>query len=199
MKKIFFTILLMVNFSSLVFSQQQQPNPVILQMPTGWGFERINLPFDFAPEINYSGFEEIRFAPGMFDTTSVNYFTYAFVVCIDGKKNFQKDDIKNFLDKYYKGLCLSVGQPKKLTPDTALIKSEIKVVPSATELPIYSATVPFFDTFSNGRKINLFMEIESIIKTETNKTYLTILVSANKSNTEVWNKLHEVRNNMIIK
>lgn len=182
---------------SLIFAQQK--TPTILKSPADWGFERMDFPLGFAPGIKFTGFEEIRFAPGMMDTSSANYFTYAFVVAIDGQKNFLKADIKDFLNKYYKGLCMSIGQPKKLTPDTSQVNAEVAEVPGATAStpPTYTAAIPYFDTFSNGRKINLYLEIESTVKADLNKTYITILVSASKDNKEVWNKLHDIKKGIV--
>jgi hypothetical protein len=197
MKKIYLTLVLFSACISLIFAQQK--TPTILKSPADWGFERMDLPLGFAPGIKFTGFEEIRFAPGMFDTTSANYFTYAFVVAIDGQKYFQKADIKDLLDKYYKGLCISIAQPKKLTPDTSKVNSEITEVPGPNETATtsFTATLPYFDTFSNGRKINLYLEIDYTVKADVNKTYLTVLVSASKDNTEVWNKLHEVKKGIV--
>jgi hypothetical protein len=184
----------------LSFSFAQQKTPTILKGPADWGFERMDFPMGFAPGIKFSGFEEIRFAPGMFDTTSANYFTYAFVVCIEGQKAFQNADIKDFLNKYYKGLCISVGQPKKLSPDTSLVNAYVTDVPSesAASHISFTAVIPFFDTFSNGRKITLYLELNYLIKTEANKTYLTVLVSSSKDNKDIWNKLYEVKKEIVL-
>ncbi len=64
-------------------SMAQDNNPFILKTPTDWRYEKIDLPLDFAPSINYNGFEELRFAPGMFDREAEKYFTYVFVISIE--------------------------------------------------------------------------------------------------------------------
>jgi hypothetical protein len=51
----------------------------ILKEPVDWRFERLPVPAPFAPDIKLTGFEEARFSPGMFDTSSANYFTYVMV------------------------------------------------------------------------------------------------------------------------
>ena len=193
MKKIILSFIFSACILTLSFAQQK--TPTIFKGPADWGFERMDFPLGFAPGIKFTGYEEIRFAPGWMDTTSANYFTYAYVVCIDGQKNFQKADIKNFLDTYYKGLCISIGQSKKLTPDTSSVNAEVTDIPvvSGSGNTSFTAVLPYFDTFSNGRKISLYLELDYTIKTDANKTYLTILVSASKDNKDVWNKLHEVK------
>ncbi|MFH0864775.1 MAG: hypothetical protein V1904_01175 [Bacteroidota bacterium] len=197
MKKILLTSVFIAGCITLIFAQQK--TPTILKGPADWGFERMDFPLGFAPGIKFTGFEEIRFAPGMFDTTSANYFTYAFVVAIEGQKNFLKADITAFLDEYFKGLCISIGQQKKITPDTSQVNADVTEIPGATASSPFSftATIPYFDTFSNGRKICLYLELGYTIKTEANKTYLTVLISASKDNKDVWNKLHEVKKEIV--
>jgi hypothetical protein len=191
---LFIAVIILFFFSNAI---AQQKTPTLLKSPADWGFERIDMPFGFALGIKYSGFEEIRFAPGMFDTTSTNYFTYAFVVSFDGTPSFDANKIKDFLDKYYKGLCISVGQPKSLTPDTSQVKADVQA-----SIDNYGkdfiATVNFFDTFSNGRKITLYMEIEITAKLSSNKTYMTVLICPGKDNKVIWDKLHEIKGNITL-
>lgn len=56
----------------------------ILKEPADWRFEGMPVPPGFAPEIKLTGSEEIRFAPGMFDTGSSNYFTCVLAILADG-------------------------------------------------------------------------------------------------------------------
>lgn len=37
-----------------------------LPIPEGWRTETIPFPLEFAPELSYEGYEELRFSPGMF-------------------------------------------------------------------------------------------------------------------------------------
>jgi hypothetical protein len=192
MKRSLISVLL-VFCIALVFAQQKPAT--ILKGPADWGFERMDFPLGFAPGIKFTAFEEIRFAPNWMDTTSANYFTYAYVVSIEGQKNFLKADIKDFLNKYYKGLCIAMGQPKKLNPDTSKVNAEVTEIPGSNGAAAtsFTATMPYFDTFSNGRKISLYFELDYTIKADVNITYLTVLVSSKKDDTVVWNKLHEVK------
>ena len=53
--------------------------PFHLPTPEGWRTETIPFPLEFAPELDYEGVEELRFAPGMFTEGAEDYWTYAFV------------------------------------------------------------------------------------------------------------------------
>src|ERR1700688_98610 len=104
---------------SAVFASAQGPAATILKEPADWRFERLPVPAPFAPDIKLTGFEEARFAPGMFDTASPNYFTYVIVIAADGSPELGRSEIEEFLQKYYKGLSIGVGRRKGLTPDPA--------------------------------------------------------------------------------
>ncbi len=41
----------------------QDKNSSLLPVPEDWRFEKIDFPLDFAPDLDYQGFEELRFAP----------------------------------------------------------------------------------------------------------------------------------------
>ena len=45
-----------------------------------WKYEKLELPLNFAPNLPYQGFEELKFAPGMFKPNTNDYFSYIFFV-----------------------------------------------------------------------------------------------------------------------
>ncbi len=119
MRKALLTALL-VSLSGMAIAQ---PQATVLKEPAGWRFERLPIPPQFAPGIKLTGFEEVRFAPGMFDTSSDTYFTCALVIVVDGAPEFDQAAITDFLEKYYRGLSLGVGQRKGMKPDPAQMEA----------------------------------------------------------------------------
>src|SRR5579859_1033697 len=103
----------------------QGPDATILKEPVDWRFERLPVPAPFAPDIRLIGFEEARFAPGMFNTSSPNYFTYVMVIAADGSPELGQPGIEEFLQKYYRGLSVGVGRRKGLTPDPAQMTAQV--------------------------------------------------------------------------
>jgi hypothetical protein len=65
---------ILLSFSIVAFGQQKEEISLI-QADSTWGREIIQLPFWFAPEINYTGHEDIRFAKGWEDINSVGFWT----------------------------------------------------------------------------------------------------------------------------
>ena len=179
----------------------QPPNqtPALLKGPADWRFEKMPIPPRFAPDIKLTGFEEARFAPGMFDTGSPNYFTYVLTVSANGTEPLDAAAIKDFLDKYYKGLSAGVGRRKQLAPDVSQINAVVTPAPSSQAAPSsqgasgsYEAKVTFFDTFNDGRKIALNMEIRVTAKPAAKKTFVRLLISPQPPAAEVWKKLHDI-------
>ena len=56
-----------------VLAQSQVYVPFQIPTAKGWRTETIPPPLDFAPEVDFQGLEELRFAPGMFDAQAVDF------------------------------------------------------------------------------------------------------------------------------
>jgi hypothetical protein len=171
----------------------QDNTATLLKGPADWRFEHIPIPPQFAPTIKYTGYEEARFAPGMFSNQSTNYFTYALVVSVDGTPELGAVELKNFLEEYYQGLSMMVGRRKQLTPDRKLMSAVVTAAKSPSgEGNQFEAKLPFFDSFTDGRKIVLNMEIRVVAKPASKKSFILLLISPRGPDGEVWKKLREI-------
>lgn len=171
---------------------QPRPNmtPTILKGPADWRFERMPTPPGFAPDIKLTGFEEARFAPGMFDNSSPNYLTYALVISADGAPDLDSAALKDFLEKYYRGLSTGLGRRKGQSPDPAQMNAEVAKAPSGKGR--YNATVTFFDSFTDGRKVTLNVEARVVPQPAAKKTGLILLISPKPKDDAVWQTLREI-------
>lgn len=100
-------------------------DPFAYEAPTGWKPERIPFPLGFAPSLSYKGFEQLHFAPGMFDPKSENYFTYFFFWWVEGEPEVTDESLARELVDYYRGLSAEVGGPKNLRLDLAKVKATV--------------------------------------------------------------------------
>src|SRR6476661_3634018 len=133
---------------SLSIVQAQETKPQLLKEPATWTFERFVLPPAFAPELPYQGAEELRFAPGMFNKDSIYYFTYAFVAQLDNVTAISQAGIRDYLLKYYKGLCSGTAKDRKLVIDTARITANVeKKKGTPVNETIYVASLDIFGVF----------------------------------------------------
>jgi len=192
MKRRLLTSILSVLITNVVFAQEIKPQ--LLKQPGNWEFERFSLPPAFAPAIMYKGFEELRFAPGMFKKDSIDYFSYAFIASIDSLKNISQKDVQVYLLHYYVGLCRQVAKDNKLTIDTSKITVEAinKKIRSAKEV-IYNYLVNVFGVFADGAPVKLNMEVKVMKDITRDKIYLFFITSPQPKTSAVWKKLYQVR------
>lgn len=166
----------------------------ILKSPTDWKFEKIDFPPDFAADLAYQGFEELRFAPGMFDPSSESYFTYSFAVSLDGISKFQQSDMMGFLYKYFKGLCKSVAESKNMEVDVSKIFVTIRMYDTSSKnRQDYKAQVVYFDTFNEGQEVKLNLDLQVFRQKKCNKINIMALASPKLFNDETWKELYETR------
>lgn len=163
---------------------------VILKEPADWRLENIPMPPGFAPDIKLKGQEEIRFAPGMFNTAAADYFTCIIAIAADGAPELGADDVRDFLEKYYRGLSTGLAQRKGLKVEPAEMRATVK--PAAGAKNRYLADVVFFDSFSDGRKVTLHVEAQVIAQPAAKKTVLLLLVSPSAKDSAAWKSLREI-------
>jgi len=183
----------------LSIAQAQEHKPQLLKEPANWEFERFTLPPEFAPGISYKGAEELRFAPGMFNKDSAAYFTYAFVAQLDNVTAISQADIRDYLLKYYKGLCSLTARDRKLVIDTtqitAVVEKKKDIHPNET---IYNASVNIFGVFADGAPVKLNLEVKVLIDAAAKKTYLLVIASPSNKTDAVWKTLYGIQKKFTI-
>lgn len=111
-------LLLLTLFSLSLHAQETNPPfdghkweaPYHLPTPANWGIERFLIPISFAPQIQYKGVEDIRFAPGWGKASSEEYWSYAFLWWLEGEIEMNAATIDSNLTAYYTGLVAINGQ-----------------------------------------------------------------------------------------
>src|SRR5450432_897469 len=197
MKNVLIALIFIVSLSLVATAQQAKPQ--LLKEPLGWTFERFTLPPSFAPNFPYKGAEELRFSPGMFDKDSTQYFTYAFVAQLNGRSNISKEEVKNYLYDYFKGLCGHTAKDRKLVVDTSKISVAIekkKDAPSGET--IYNALLQVFGVFADGAPVQLNMEVKVLTDTDTKQVYLFFIASPHEKSDEQWKLLYMLQKNFAI-
>lgn len=186
--------LLLLN-SAFSQSKTKAQKPLLLTTPTDWRYEKVKLPLEFAPEMTYTGFEELRFSPGMFDVNSPNHFTYLFAVSINNTPKLAKEEVITFLSQYYKGLLSNVAKSSNLKVDTDKITVTLDESKKAKGKHFY-ANATIFDSFTDGRELTLHLDLEIISDKQTKKSYILAFVSPQDMESEVWKNLYEIKNEL---
>src|SRR5204863_4826340 len=72
-------VALVVGCGGATPAKKPAPATVAWPLPPGWRTEMIPFPLDFAPTIQHTGAEVLRFPSGFFEPASGDYWAYAFI------------------------------------------------------------------------------------------------------------------------
>lgn len=194
MKKIS-CILVIVFFVQMSAARNDQS--YILKTPETWRSEIIPFPIEFAPEIKYTGVEELRFSPGMFDNTSETHFTYVFIWWLDGKPEVNEQNLSTDLELYFKGLCTAIDEGKNKGYHPERIQADIKesarkIVSDRTDHRFFHGTVHTYDAFTDWKLLRLNFEIHSWYCAESDKTAAFFCISPKPVDSQIWELLRKI-------
>lgn len=184
-------IVLLVLSTPLV-AQEQEPAsievPFYMPTPEGWRTETISFPLGFAPEIEYEGFEELRFAPGMFDETKEDYWTYAFVWWIPAGAKLNAETLTRDLPVYFRGLANAVAESRGFEVGDADFTAAIKATEDG-----FRGKANAFDVFATREPVVLNLIVDVINCGEQGQTAAFFQLSPQSTEHDVWHELAEIR------
>lgn len=184
----------------MVFQGVSNTNdPFSFSAPKDWRSERIPFPLSFAPKLNYKGFEELRFAPGMFDLKSETYFTYTFFWWLEGKPSIMPEQLEQDLVNYFQGLTSIVGKSKNKTYDLSKIQAKVTSMEKIeSTLPYktknYQASVTTYDPFASEKILTLNVEISLWDCDSSKHTVAFFCVSPKDREQMIWKTMREIQN-----
>lgn len=169
--------------------------------PSDWAHELILFPMNFAPTINYKGFEELRFAPGWAKENSDEMWAYTLLWWLDKKYEINEKELERNLSAYYSGLTKMHAIETKLDitnykPSKITVK---KVATANGDLATYTATGNIFDSYVTKKMSNLNFKIHLKDSSDNDRTILLIEAAAADFSGAVWKKLDEINEKVKIK
>ncbi len=188
MKKIILLIILCC--PSLLLFGQHSKHPDLISADSTWGKEIIQLPFGFARDIKYTGYEDIRFAKGWGDKESLQFWTYAFVWKIDLMREPTVTFLEENLKRYFHGLMTAVNKEQdKTIPETTvlLLKKE------GTKLPTFIGKVRTHDSFKTREMMTLYVLAENHYCKKSKRYMPFFRFSQQPFEQEVWKQLKGVK------
>ncbi|MBI3218680.1 MAG: hypothetical protein HYZ44_04155 [Bacteroidetes bacterium] len=191
-----FTLLLLIHVSFFVSAQDAATSfdghhweaPYTLPIPKGWSIERFLIPISFAPQINYTGVEDIRFTPGWADAKSDEYWSYAFLWYLDGSVKMDAATVTNNLKYYYTGLVKVNGGGIPADKIIPVFTSFAEVKAEAGDVKTYAGTVRMLD-YMTQKPILLNCKVHQKICDGANKTFMFHELSLQPMTHKVWSSL----------
>ena len=173
-------------------AENKAPAPFSLPTPEGWRTETIPFPLGFAPELDYTGLEELRFAPGMFSAGAEDYWTYAFVwwIPIDTDPGIER--LQTNLEAYFFGLTRVVARGNGFDPGNPTYEARLNAV-DESESGRLRGRVLTFDAFAARKPVELNARIENVRCEEQGRRALIFLLSPQSEGHAVWRSLETIR------
>jgi len=180
--QICFSVAVLIGLTQTMSAEDAPPAVKIhLEAPKGWRGEAIQLPPSFAPKMTWKGLEEVRFAPGMFDPKTDDFFSYVFVFYLPAQGEPNQKALQRELLTYYRGLATAVSRQKGGV-DAEAFRLSLKEVKDPTrsdeKLPArYLGTLNWTEPFATMKPQTLHLEIQSAACKDRDARYLAVAVS----------------------
>lgn len=145
-----------------------------------WRPEQLTLPPAWAPNMP-SGKEDVRFAPGMFDASAEDYWTYVFRIDFDEELSGEQA-VQGFLEQYYDGLLGLVGRGRGL--DMGDDPAQVHIENAGGDL--IQVKVDLIDAFVTGEPLLLYLDWKAKGKT------VHVTASPQPRSHEIWQSLRAI-------
>ncbi|MEL6304328.1 MAG: hypothetical protein AAGL29_07960 [Bacteroidota bacterium] len=172
-----------------VILHAQKPETV-LNSPEGWRSEQISFPLSFAPDIDFTGFEDIRFAPGWSNMESEAFWTYHFVWYIDQNDPMTETSLTKIMEDYYDGLMLVVSKSEE-NPEGNLPEKTLCLF-MKTEKG-FTGKARVYDAFFSKKTILLNFKVKEFFCDKTKKQVVAFDISPQPFEHSVWKQFDAVQ------
>jgi hypothetical protein len=175
-------------------AQESVEVPFYLPTPEGWRTETIPFPLEFAPELDYEGLEELRFAPGMFKEGSADFWSYAFVWWVPEETGFETERLQTDLERYFRGLTTAVAEAREFDPGEPDHNVKLKPIKSsAPDHPHWEGTAATYDVFVTRKPIQLNVRIDLVSCSSQGQVASIFQLSPQLHDNSIWEVLDNLR------
>ncbi len=191
MKKNLLFLFVFTICSLMIFSQEKGS---VLNTPDNWLKEIIPFPMKFAPEIDFVGFEDLRFAPGWSDSTSQEFWTYSFAWYIENDSPLTEKKLTESFNRYYDGL---VDVDSTNQADTGNLHHLDKTLSLFVQTKDgFTGKMRLYDAFFTNDYIILNIKVKEYFCHKTNMQIILCYLSPKSFEHRVWNIFDDVKINI---
>ncbi|RLD24529.1 MAG: hypothetical protein DRI71_02275 [Bacteroidetes bacterium] len=184
-------VLFLFTISTVIsFGQERE---TILNTPDNWKSEIIPFPLGFAQDIDFVGFEDLRFAPSWSDSTSENFWTYMFVWYIEKNEALTERKLTTYFSSYYDGLMgVNLINNKGVINPNKLDKTICLFVETNEG---FTGKIRVYDKFFSKDNMTLNIKVRESFCPKTNKQIILCEISQKAFDHKVW----EIFNDIVLK
>jgi len=189
-KIVLFLILVIGIFAGYIFFRLHNTIENVLEAKNGWRSEVLEFPLLFAGDLEYTGEEHIRFAPGWGETDRDDYFSYVFLWIIEEDPSLNSSVLENIINTYFDGL-MNTGAITKFNffKDIPKTTSSIKQI----NPNIFEGSIHLYDEFFAQEMILLNAKIKSEYCPTKKKHLLWFYLSPQADTHHIWEELMTTR------
>jgi hypothetical protein len=175
-------------------AQESVEVPFYLPTPEGWRTETLAFPLDFAPQLEYEGLEELRFAPGMLQEGSADFWSYAFLWWVPEGTRFETERLQTDLEHYFRGLTTAVAETREFDPGAPVFDVQLESTESATpNHPQWKGTAATYDVFVTRKPIRLNVRIDIVPCSSQGHVAAFFQLSPQPPDYSIWEILDNLR------
>jgi hypothetical protein len=190
-KKSILVLFLFTISSIITFGQEKES---VLSAPDNWQSEIIPFPLGFARDIDFIGFEDLRFAPGWSDTTSQEFWAYTFVWYIEKGPAMTESKLTESFNSYYDGLMgVDIHNQNDSTNSNQLDKTLCLFVKTDDG---FIGKMRVYDRFFTKDYMTLNIKVKESFCPKTNKQIIFCDISPMVIDHEVWAIFDDVELNV---
>ena len=171
--------------------------PYTFTAPESWRKEVVTFPLSFAPELDYEGHGDVRFAPGMFTTGAEDFWTYSFVWWLPLDTEITPDRLSVDMNAYFSGLAnLIMKSREQEVPDhKAFAHFQMSDNPhaSGSRNMALEGRVETLDAFATQKPVALNAKVELIPCLAQDRIALIFGFSPQPFSHENWNTLNQIK------
>ena len=181
-------IITLIGVSTIGFSQEEEN--YFLEADSTWFKEIIKFPISFARDINFEGFEELRFPANWAKEHSNEFWSYIWVWNITNKENLTAAEIEKNIEFYFNGLMdLGPNSSNKTEPKTTAIFIKKGTNNKISE---FIGKVKTFDSRFTKKPITFNVSVEQFYCITEKKIVSVFRLSPKPFDTAVWLTLKSV-------
>jgi hypothetical protein len=179
-----FVFLLCFLTTTVVFGQDVQHKAIVVA-DTSWGKEVITFPISWAPKVQLSGYEELRFAPEWKNPESNDFWSLVMSWKVDANQPLTTETIVANLAGYFDGLMKPNHWAQEFPSPQVIIKD-------VTNEKLF-LSMKFFDGFYTGKVVTVAIIATQTHCKEIQKSIINLKISPNDFDTTIWNTLNEIK------
>lgn len=182
--------------STICNAQEETTLQVFKTTDSTWLNEIIKFPLGFAKEINYEGYEDLKFAKNWRKQDSPDFWSYTFAWHVKGIHNPNTTTLEQQLKRYYDGLMTAVNKKKdfKIPETTVLfIKNESNTLDTN-----YIGKIKTYDSFNTKAMITLNVRAKMHYCDLKKETIMVFNLSPQTFDGGIWERFKalEIRKNI---